>query len=79
MPIVVRNLATKEQVQRLPPTRDAAPPVRAVAPAATGCCGGAAPARADACCALDADVKASGGSGCGCGKPAASPKASGCC
>lgn len=35
--------------------------------ASTGCCGGPAPQGADACCALDATVKASGGSGCGCG------------
>lgn len=34
--------------------------------ASTGCCGGAAPEGADACCALDAEVKATGGSGCGC-------------
>lgn len=34
--------------------------------AATGCCGGAAPEGANACCALDAEVKATGGSGCGC-------------
>jgi hypothetical protein len=32
-----------------------------------GCCGGPAPKGAHACCALDADVKSSGGRGCGCG------------
>ncbi len=34
--------------------------------AASGCCGGPAPAGSNACCALDAEVKSSGGSGCGC-------------
>ena len=33
----------------------------------SSCCGGAAPKGVDACCALDAEVKSSGGSGCGCG------------
>jgi hypothetical protein len=35
--------------------------------AATGCCGGPAPAGADACCVKDADAKAAGQEGCGCG------------
>lgn len=38
----------------------------------SGCCGGAAPEGADACCALDAEVKATGGSGCGCNSEATS-------
>ena len=49
---------------------------------AGGCCGGPAPEGASACCARDADVKAAGGDGCGCGSTlAAAPKpaASGCC
>jgi catechol 2,3-dioxygenase-like lactoylglutathione lyase family enzyme len=33
----------------------------------TTCCGGPAPAGTDACCVKDADAKASGESGCGCG------------
>jgi thioredoxin reductase len=33
----------------------------------SGCCGGPAPAEADACCADDAKAKATGASGCGCG------------
>lgn len=37
-----------------------------------GCCGGAAPQGVDACCALDAEVKATGGVGCGCARRAAS-------
>jgi hypothetical protein len=32
-----------------------------------GCCGGPAPADSSACCVLDAEVKAEGGTGCGCG------------
>lgn len=47
--------------------------------ASTGCCGGPAPKESSACCALDAEVKATGGAGCGCGsKPAATAK-KGCC
>lgn len=34
--------------------------------AASGCCGGPAPATVDACCADDADAKAVGKTGCGC-------------
>jgi hypothetical protein len=37
------------------------------AAAASGCCGGPAPAGADACCVKDADAKAAGQDGCGCG------------
>jgi hypothetical protein len=39
------------------------------APAQT-CCGGPASAVIDACCVLDAQEKAKGKSGCGCGAPA---------
>lgn len=54
------------------------------AAAATGCCGGPAPAGADACCAKDADAKAAGLDGCGCGTStvaSAEPVAAGagCC
>jgi hypothetical protein len=35
--------------------------------AAAGCCGGPAPAGADACCVKDAEAKAAGQDGCGCG------------
>ena len=34
---------------------------------ASGCCGGPAPAGVDACCVKDANAKAQGASGCGCG------------
>jgi RNA polymerase sigma-70 factor (ECF subfamily) len=45
---------------------------------ASGCCGGPAPAGADACCVKDAAAKAAGESGCGCGtKPATTKR--GCC
>lgn len=49
--------------------------------AGTGCCGGAAPEGAEACCALDADIKSTGGSGCGCGARTASSakQKGGCC
>lgn len=49
--------------------------------ARSGCCGGAAPRGADACCALDADIKATGGSGCGCGPRTANGagQGGGCC
>jgi thioredoxin reductase len=40
------------------------------AAATTGCCGGPAPAGADACCVKDADAKAAGQDGCGCGTTA---------
>lgn len=49
------------------------------------CCGGAPPAGADACCVRDADVKAAGGTGCGCGStpvvdtPKVAPTKKGCC
>jgi hypothetical protein len=50
-------------------------------PAPGACCGGAAPAGTDACCARDAEIKSSGGSGCGCGSTPAAPasKKTGCC
>jgi thioredoxin reductase len=36
-------------------------------PTSSGCCGGPAPAQVDACCVMDAEAKAEGKSGCGCG------------
>jgi thioredoxin reductase len=36
-------------------------------PEASACCGGPAPAASGACCVLDAEAKAAGQSGCGCG------------
>ena len=54
----------------------------AAASAETGCCGGPAPAEADACCVDDAQAKAAGKSGCGCGpssKAEAPKQAAACC
>lgn len=48
--------------------------------AASTCCGGPAPRGTDACCARDAGVKSTGGTGCGCGSAApaaAAPKKTG--
>ena len=45
--------------------------------AAEGCCGGPAPNGVEACCAADAEAKAVGETGCGCG-PATATKASTC-
>jgi hypothetical protein len=49
--------------------------------AQSGCCGGAAPQGADACCALDASIKSAGGAGCGCASRAANGarQRGGCC
>ncbi len=41
--------------------------VEDLAGVAAGCCGGPAKSDADACCVADEEVKAAGGSGCGCG------------
>lgn len=43
--------------------------VNAVAGQPAACCGGPAPKEADACCVKDADAKAAGEAGCGCGEP----------
>jgi thioredoxin reductase len=47
--------------------------------ATSGCCGGPAPAAADACCADDAEAKDAGRSGCGCGKKAEPREKERCC
>jgi hypothetical protein len=79
MPITIRNIDAPGATVLLTPTATAEPQ-------ASGCCGGEAPTGVDACCALDADVKSAGGSGCGCGTspdvtaaPVAAPAAKGCC
>jgi RNA polymerase sigma-70 factor (ECF subfamily) len=46
--------------------------------APSACCGGPAPQSSGACCALDAEVKATGGSGCGCASKTTTTK-KGCC
>jgi thioredoxin reductase len=67
----------------LPETGVCSAALPGVTEAASGCCGGPAPASADACCADDASAKADGQSGCGCGPVAAKPPAparkSACC
>ncbi len=47
----------------------------------TSCCGGPAPAGVGACCAQDAAVKSSGGTGCGCSSQTSAPArtATSCC
>ncbi|QRM34551.1 NAD(P)-binding domain-containing protein [Microvirga sp. VF16] len=47
----------------------------------SGCCGGPVPAQVDACCVADAEAKAAGRSGCGCGTKAPEKVAepAGCC
>lgn len=47
--------------------------------ASTGCCGGPAPKGSSACCALDAESRTAGGSGCGCGGRPAATTTKGCC
>jgi len=44
-----------------------------------GCCGGPAPADADACCVDDAETKATGAAGCGCSAPEAKAVAAQTC
>lgn len=46
---------------------------------ASSCCGGPAPAGANACCVKDAAAKAAGESGCGCNSKPASSTKRGCC
>jgi hypothetical protein len=41
-------------------------PPSGISLAKISCCGGPAPAKSDACCALDAEAKAKGDAGCGC-------------
>jgi hypothetical protein len=61
-------------------TQTTAPEASQGKAAQSGCCGGAAPQGADACCALDASIKSTGGSGCGCAsRPANGAKKGGCC
>ena len=62
-------------------TPSAAPDASPSKEAQSGCCGGAAPQGTEACCALDANIKATGGSGCGCTPRGANGarKRGGCC
>jgi thioredoxin reductase len=72
------DLAAADDVQlALPETGICSTPFLQHGAAAGGCCGGPAPASANACCVLDASAKAEGKSGCGCGGPVTKPAA--CC
>jgi thioredoxin reductase len=76
------DLAAADDVRlELPETGVCSTQLVPEAPPSAGCCGGRAPAGADACCALDADIKSAGRAGCGCGSAdAAAPATSrGCC
>lgn len=48
-----------------------------------GCCGGPAPEQVEACCAMDAEAKAEGRDGCGCGnaieRREEATESAGCC
>jgi hypothetical protein len=80
---VAAHLAGDEQAARdvrlvLPETGVCSTDLAADAPSA--CCGGPAPAAADACCADDHAAKQAGGSGCGCATEAPKAKpAAACC
>ncbi|MCA0270938.1 MAG: NAD(P)/FAD-dependent oxidoreductase [Proteobacteria bacterium] len=64
----------------LPQTGVCSGPGRPVAKAASGCCGGPAQTRADACCVKYEVAKNSGETGCGCGTASVEPaKAAACC
>jgi hypothetical protein len=67
--IVADIAGDKEAAERvelvLPETGVCSRPLSIISEAA-GCCGGPAPAEADACCKQDADAKAAGAKGCGC-------------
>ena len=67
------HVAAREVRLALPETGVCSAPAE-VAAGAGGCCGGPAPAEVDACCTLDAEVKAAGKQGCGCAStPAPEP------
>lgn len=68
------DMTNKTESKELETTTTALP-----AEAASGCCGGPAPTESSACCALDAEVKATGGAGCGCGAKATTTTRKGCC
>jgi hypothetical protein len=51
------------------PPSDSGVPVSAASESGASCCGGPAAADVDACCAEDAEAKAVGEDGCGCGSP----------
>ena len=68
--IIADIAGDKEAAERvelvLPETGVCSRPLTVVKRGSEGCCGGPAPANADACCQQDADAKAAGAKGCGC-------------
>jgi hypothetical protein len=63
------DIAASERVELELPETGVCTTTLSVDGAAAGCCGGPAPKDADACCVQDADAKAAGDEGCGCGTP----------
>lgn len=64
---IAGDIASADAVQLvLPETGVCTVPARAIGGPSKGCCGGPAPAHADACCVADAEAKAVGKGGCGC-------------
>jgi hypothetical protein len=62
------DMAAADAVQLvLPETGVCTVPVSVSGASSQGCCGGQAPAAVDACCVADAEAKAGGKAGCGCG------------
>jgi len=65
---IAGDIASADAVQLvLPETGVCTVPSSTVGEASKGCCGGPAPKQADACCVADAEAKAVGKAGCGCG------------
>lgn len=83
--VCITQFAEEDAVEAADSCCGAAPPDTIDAPADAsadhGCCGGPAPAGVDACCSRDAQAKAEGRSGCGCGSAPleAAPRAVVCC
>lgn len=63
---IAGDKAAAERVELVLPETGVCSGPPANASEGAGCCGGAAPVGADACCKLDADAKAAGAAGCGC-------------
>jgi len=64
---IVGEHAAAREVRLVLPETGVCRSAPAAGTAASGCCGGPAPADAAACCVLDAEAKSAGKAGCGCG------------
>jgi thioredoxin reductase len=64
------DIAASERVELELPETGVCSTTLSVEGVAAGCCGGPAPQGVEACCVQDADAKAAGEEGCGCGTPA---------